>query len=256
MKHKADQLAPHALVLAVLDHTMPILIRSAQKTFHPSGFNKNEMFKVTVSERYHLDVFESLTSLLNVMSKLEECRRYTARFPSPKSFQKAGITRHSWLEYHYSYHIVLVVSVFDISLIAVNNILRLGNLERNCKSEMILCNRNVVNCGLVGPLNHLDTFIKKFREMRNSHVHRGKKPRISQIIKSDALDNAEIIQLADSFPPNYARSGMSHIVDSTVKGEVKKLVIIMESDFDNLYDRVNTLLNALKPIYDAMSKVQ
>ena len=79
-------------------------------------------------------------AILNATERLEICRTFVRRFPSPRTYQKSGIGHHTWLEYHFGYYIILLVSLADVALILTNEVFGLGNQERNCKSDIIKSN--------------------------------------------------------------------------------------------------------------------
>jgi hypothetical protein len=91
-------------------------------------------------EFYDNDVFRNAGAAVEAVERLEQIQRLIEA-AGKSSWDGAGLDRHTWIEYHYSYYVVTLVSLTDIALVLTNAVFRLGNLERDCKPDLIARNR-------------------------------------------------------------------------------------------------------------------
>jgi hypothetical protein len=91
-------------------------------------------------EWYDYEVFTHLTSIISGIERLEQSQNFIRTFPRPRSYEKEGGNQPAWIEYHYSYYFITLISLFDIALILTNSVFCLGNRDRDCKADLIMMN--------------------------------------------------------------------------------------------------------------------
>jgi hypothetical protein len=138
------------------------------------------------SQWYFWKVTGATGQVLRVVERLEQARAYI-RVPPEQHHQ----SRFAWLEYHLSYYTVLVTGLVDVSLLLVNEVLRLGLPARECKWQPIIKNQWVVLMHVAEPLQAINRFTERHRQIRNRHVHAGYGVDLGRV-----LDDREITALS------------------------------------------------------------
>jgi len=190
MMHK--DLASHPLMKNVLENVQPTLDRAVKRLKRVAKKGKiraESEGAITEGQRYQVDVFQRSNALLDCVYQLEDILKFIKRFPSPRTYEKEGISQYRWIEYHYSFFVVTLVSMQDTALILVNAVFRLGNPEKSCRAELIKKNEWVKNSGVNKSLDKLEDVVSPHRPVRNSYIHRRMAPELYKIFGSNLLDH-------------------------------------------------------------------
>jgi hypothetical protein len=256
MQANKKKLASHPFAKKVMDKVSPLLaasIRKLQDVAQQGKVKSKEKNELWEYEWYGYEVCTHLSAITSGSARLEQSQNFIHTFPRPRSYEKEGIHQSIWIEYHYSYYVITLVSLFDIALILTNSVFRLGNREQDCKAELIMMNRWVRQTSVKRALSDLNELIKPHRKTRNLHVHRGEVPDIASVMKSDELDWLNLcsilIQMQDE--PNIDR----RIIDNAYKGRMKELCEKLQAERDKIHDTIWRLFDGLLPIYDEKSSV-
>lgn len=129
LKKMHKDLASHPLMKRVFENVKPTFDRSAErlkKAALKGKIRAESEEAITESQSYQFDVFKRANAVLDCVYQLEDIRKFIKRFPSPRTYEKEGISQYRWIEYHYSFFVVTLVSMRDTSLILVNAVFRLG----------------------------------------------------------------------------------------------------------------------------------
>ncbi len=254
MKRKRvdEVLSKHPLMQRLMKDTKPIVLRCSEVyNEYVKRTGKIRMAKptkpLTPNERYRVDVFQRAVSILNATERLEICRTFVRRFPSPRTYQKSGIGHHTWLEYHFGYYIILLVSLADVALILTNEVFGLGNQERNCKSYIIKSNDYIRGTKVKTALDALEVLVKPYRRVRNMHVHRGKSPDIPDILNSEQLDQ---FMLTSKVAVMSKPAKTPEILDLMFSGQAREIVQRMTGELDELQKVLSRLFDSILPTYE------
>lgn len=251
MQSEKKELVSHPLVEKVMDNLIPLLLKR-EDVIKRGKMRSEEKNEIQEDEWYHYNVFTQLVSITSGIERLEKSQNFIHAFPRPRSYEKKSINQHTWIEYHYSYFVITIVSLFDIALILTNSIFRLGNRERDCKPESIKMNSWVKQTPVKQALENLEQLIKPHKDGRNLYVHRGKTLDIASVIKSDDLDllkHLSFIQMRGFLVPFVDRE----IIDLAYKGHVQKICKKLQEERDKVHDITWRLFDTLLPIYDEKS---
>jgi hypothetical protein len=255
MQAGTKELYSHPLIKKLMDSLRPVAIDASRRLNDAAKKGKlrsKAPYDLWEHERYDYDVFTHLTLIISGVEGLERSQNFIRRFPQPRSYEKQGINRHAWIEYHYSYYVVTLVSLFDIALILTNSVFRLGNRERDCKSDLIMTNNWVSRTPVERALADLAQLIRPHREGRNLLVHRGKLQDIASAMKSDELDLLKAI----SFVHMHAEPLIDKkIIDWAYKGHVKEICERLQEERDRVCDAIWHFFDAIFPTYDEKSTV-
>lgn len=241
--------ASHPFTEKVMDNLRPLLEASSRKLKDLAdkgevrSKEKNELLEY---EWYDLDVFTHLSAIVSGIERLKYSQNYIRTFPRPRSYEKEGINQHTWIEYHYSYYVITLVSLSDIALILTNSVFRLGNRERDCKADFIKKNTWVKDTPVKQALEDLDQLIKPHREGRNLHVHRGQVQDIASLMESKELDMLKLF----SFVQMHAEPIIDReIINWAYRGQVKKISGRLQEEREKIQDATWKLFDALLPVY-------
>ena len=205
------------------------------------------------NERYRMGVFVRAMALVTSTERLETCRTFVQRFPSPRTYVKNGIGHHTWLQYHFGYYVILLVGLPDVALILTNAVFSLGNADRNCKPDIIKNNAYVRGTRAKTGLDALEHLVTSYRTLRNIHVHRGRPPDIPEIMDSDDLDYFMVmsdVSLTSKplVPPE--------VLDCMFKGPTTEIVKRMAHELDELQHVLSRFFDSLLPTYRAHVKAR
>lgn len=196
-------------------------------------------------EFYDDDVFRNASALAGAFERMKQSQRLiTARSGSP--WEGAGMDRHTWIEYHYSYYVVTLVSLVDIALVLTNSVFRLGNRERDCKSDIITRNWWVAQTPVKDAIAELAKLVQPHKEGRNVHVHRGKIQPIAEVMGSKLLDQLKIFSFVDwAGKPVVPREKL----EQGYGIELPKISVRLEQERTELRSRLVAVLDGLYPVY-------
>ena len=196
-------------------------------------------------EFYDHDVFRNTSAAVEAVERLEQSQRQIEA-AGKSSWEGAGLDQHTWLDYHYSYYVVTLVSLADIALVLTNSVFRLGNRERDCKADLITRNLWVAQTPAKAAIEELAKFIQPYKEGRNLHVHRGKLHPISEVMGSDLLDHLKLASFLERagkpvFPSAFLERGYGL--------EIPKIAEKLDQERAEIGARLVVVFDALYPVY-------
>jgi len=242
----SDSLASHPFPKTVMDNLKPLLEVAALELKKKKKLRNDEPAALYPHQWYDNDVFQSTTPLLRAFDNLELSCKFIKVFPSRQAFEKKSISQHAWIEYHYSHYIITLVSVFDICLVLTNSVFRLGNRDRDCKSDIIMKNNWVAQTTVVKGLEKIYKEVRSHKENRNLHVHQGRIPKIARVMKSDMLDQLDMFSFVKML-------GQPIVDDWLLKrayaGQIKQICSQLDAETKRIKEAAWALFDALHPIY-------
>ena len=150
------------------------------------------------------------------------------------------------MEYHYSYYVLTIVSIYDVALLLVNCIFRLGLKEKSCRNDIVRDNKWVETTKTKQRLIDLAEVIKQYRSARNLHVHRGNLPDIKEKTDDDFLDMIQLIDQAGKMSePLVDYKIISDGYNLVSSGIIRKL----NEELLELEKVIYDLFDSLLPIY-------
>lgn len=244
-------LLSHPLMERVLENVQPTLDRSIarlKKAARKGKIRVESEDAITVGQRYQVDVFQRASAVLDCVYQLEDIRKFIKRFPSPRKYEKEGISQYRWIEYHYSFFAVTLVSMQDTALILVNAVFRLGNPDKSCRAGLIKKNEWVRNSGVNKSLDKLECIVSPHRPIRNSYVHRRMAPELYKIFGSNLLDHLKLHSFI-----NFHHDPIvdKRLMDLAFKGETTKISERLGTEISKSKDAVWILFDSLFPIYQS-----
>ena len=248
-----DSLASHALVKLAMENLGPLLEEAGKGLLElgkAGEVRSEEDAALFEYEFYDDDVFRNAGAAVEAEERLEQSQRLIEA-ASNRSWDGAGLDRHTWIEYHYSYYVVTLVSLADIALVLTNSVFRLGNRERDCRADLITRNWWVAQTPAKQALDDLAGLILPYREGRNLHVHRGRLQAISEVMGSKLLDQLKLFSFVD-------RAGRpvvpSAILEKGYAIEIPKISGRLDQVRTDVRAKLVTVFDALYPVYKQQSK--
>lgn len=249
------QLPSHPLLTEIFNNNKPYLDYATAellKRVEETGEIRNPK-NVSLDDKqyFHISVFHKVSAIISGVDRLDYAKKYIERFPSPRTYERKGITQYMWIEYHYSFFVITVDSLFDMALILINEIFQLGNSERNCTPNIIKKNSWIKKSAIASSLGKLEKVTSSYRPIRNLYVHRGEVPDILSITESDTLD---LLKLYSSVRLHSDPIIDVSILDSVFNYESKKICSELENEIEKVCEIIWDLFTNLLPKYKSVSK--
>lgn len=233
-------------MIPILESFTPKLLRLAKE----GKVRNTDEEKLFEHEWYDQIVWKYTSNLISGIRRLERSQIFLKTFPRPQQYKKVGIYQQDWNEYHYSYHEITLVSLFDIALLLTNFVFRLGIREVDCKPDLIMQNSWVKQTDVQKNLMLLKKVAKRDADSRNKHVHRGEVQGIHSVLSSES--DAFLIDAAD-FVSSAQRIGEQIIDQELVDGMYRlanqELISQMQERTSELQSAILLLFDSLLPIY-------
>jgi len=248
-----DRLAEHALIAKLLEAIKPITLDAVDKIGERIAKDQAPRLPkgtLTLPERQYYDVvvFKRSTSLINALETINEVQHFIQFLPPASEFRKLRISQERWVDYHYSYHLIIMASLVDRALLLTNDIFRIGHPEKLCSPKAIKENYWVQQTSVVQAIEMLERITQNHRDSRNLFVHRGIKPDVTKATSSDLYDLMTFVAQANAL--TQGQIGADDLFDQSFKLEIEKLNIIMRNDGNNASEGVYALFDALLPVYE------
>jgi hypothetical protein len=248
-----DTLASHPLIKLALENLRPLLEEAGEGLLElaQQGEVRSEGDATVLEyEFYDDDVFRNAGAAVDALERLEQSQRLIEA-ASKSTWDGAGFDRHTWIEYHYSYYVVTLVSLADIALVLTNSVFRLGNRERDCKPDLIARNWWVAQTPAKAALEDLATLIRPYREGRNLHVHRGRLQGIAKVMGSKLLDQLKLFSFVERVGKPVVASA---VLEKGYSIEMPRISGRLEQERADVTARIVTVFDALYPVYKQKSE--
>ena len=198
---------------------------------------------------YCVMCFRRASNLASAVDMLERIEHFVVWLPAQKRFRELRLSQERWLDYHYSYYLVVTSSLVDLSLLTVNEVLRLGFPDRLCNYNAVSENYWVSYYGIAKPLTTLYSLTKKHRERRNSFVHHGERPDLAEVIESKDYNILTFVAQANAMSARPI--GGAKLFNEAFRLEIERMVSVMRRERSAAMEAVWTLFTALQPVYEA-----
>jgi hypothetical protein len=248
-----DSLASHPLIKLAMENLRPLLeeAKGGLLGLAEQGEVRSEGDATLLEyEFYDDDVFRNAFALVDAFERMEQSQRLLET-AGKVSWDGAGLDRHTWIEYHYSYYVVTLVSLADIALILTNSVFRLGNRERDCRPDLIIRNWWVAGTSAKESLENLTKVIRPYKEGRNRHVHQGRPQAIAEVMGSKLLDQLKLFSFVDRAGKPVVASA---ILEKGYALEIPKISGRLDLESAEIKGRIVTVLDALFPVYKLKSE--
>jgi len=253
MNMESEHLAEHPLMARLFADIQPLakagLDRIRESIRKEGGPRVKGSAQLREREHYALTSFRRISILTTAFDVLEMIEQFIRWLPPQKRFRELRISQERWLDYHYSYFLVIMSGLVDLSGLAINEILRLGIPEKSCRYQDIEANYWTRRYKISEPFRKLYTDTQKHRERRNSFVHHGEKPDISEVIESKDYETLTFVALANVI--SRQPLGGAKLFNEAFRAEIERLVDVMGHERSAARKVVETLFTALQPVYEA-----
>jgi len=235
-------MASHQLVKQLMDDLKPVFERINPNYKKQKSLLSKSPVDVSPSEYYTWNVFSKASAIHDAARRMEHAIQFVGTFPNATGYEKKGITRDKWIEYHFSYFKVNLASIQDLCLLLTNTIFRLGMPERLCSLDSITKNEWVAETDTPKTLRALDKIIEEHRTIRNLHVHRGQVPNISEVLGDDLFSHLSVISFVESINSiGFDRAALKQGYRAATK-DLKA----------RIQDDITSVLNGVIIVYDSL----
>jgi hypothetical protein len=246
----AASIRSHPLAKAVIDNLRWInkgaAPRLAEMITKPGGLRK----RGKVASHPPCDIYDRLAlqgigRILTLLDRLGNAQEMVLRFPQRTAWERVGITRDVWIEYHYSYFLISLCSLPDLSSPLVNNIFRLGLLPKHCKLWVIKENGWIRGTAVQKALSAIEKNTGSDQVLRNLHIHEGETPDPADLTDSDLYDLLKITAFAK----------LHGDLDFSAKLLTAGFRAEAHAISDELYSRIGEGTKAIGHLFDALPPV-
>jgi len=251
-----EYLSSHPLMKQNFGYIKPVLDKLSPKLSkyaHETGkihLNENST-SLDFAESYHVAVFQKASAFITALERLEHSLKYIHKFPSPRTYEKQGITQYSWLEYHYSYFVVTYQSLSDIGLILTNTVFDLGIPEKDCTPQNIKNNAFIKDTPVKPSLKALEKAISSYKSKRHLFVHRGELPDIRSVTESDILDMLKVFSMVHQHSEPIVPLDL---IDDLYRKESIRITSALNEDITKARKAITHLFDSLLPTYTKKSQ--
>ncbi len=248
--------AEHPLIAKLLEAIKPITLAAVDKI--GERIEKDQVARLsegalTLPEGQHYDVivFKRSSALINALETISEVQHFIQFLPPASELRKLRISQERWVDYHYSYHLIIMAGLVDLALLLTNDIFRIGHPEKLCSPRAIKENYWVRQTSVVHAIEMLERITQSHRDSRNLFVHRGIKPDVTKATSSELYDLMTFVAQANAL--TQGQIGTDELFDQGFKLEIEKLNTRMRNDGNNASEGVHALFDALLPVYETQA---
>jgi len=141
------------------------------KYLQKCDFHKKVHADASISERYALDCFDSLTNVTSCIEQLNFCIEMLSGYRS--ELTPSEMNRHHYIVYGIENYYLRITSVYDRCLRLLNIVFQIGLPERECKNSTVLKNSHISETPVLNIMKDIDKFTGQFRQQRNTVAHSG-----------------------------------------------------------------------------------
>ncbi len=246
----SEILSAHLLPKTLMENLKPFFHKLDEKYLEEvektSEVRFENLLEADENEYYNANVFKKIMNIISSFDRLEQAHIFIKRFRQSKLFLKQNITQDIWIEYHYSIHLLTIVSIMDLALILTNEVYRIGLREKDCNYDTILKNYWIKDSQVAIVLKDLDKKVQNYRNPRNTLVHHGESPKLNKILKSNLYDRLKLITFAQHYSEDY---NPPINLDYVYSMEVRDLLRILQNECKSIEALILNLFDALLPVY-------
>ena len=130
------QLNEHPFIAQAYKNIHPLVLSNLDKLKsrldEGGGVREPGQLALSKNEYFNFMVFRRATNLTTAFDMLQEVQYFITWLPPASKFRKLGISQERWIDYHYSYYLIVMASIVDLSLLLTNEVFRLGYPEKAC----------------------------------------------------------------------------------------------------------------------------
>jgi hypothetical protein len=248
--NNCDRLSAHPFMIDNINQSDSLLKRLAIQKYQQELETEKILTDIDITlnhlDYYNFDVFRRTTLLINTIDRLEKSILFLNGFPQEKTFEKKGVNRFDWIDYHYSYFVLSIHSLFDQSLILTNSVYRIGLTEKDCLKGTILQNFCEKNSPIKNDILSLEKITNQYANIRNLFAHRGEIPDISDETDSYRLELLKFYENTRNYKDlNKIQLG----TDFIYKQELLKVTKKLQKTIDSLVETIQVFFDNLEPEY-------
>lgn len=213
-------------------------------------FETLPLVEKTAEEKYPNDVAKYYLALANHIDRLESIQIYLSFTNSlSQKLENNQITTEEWLQYHFSNHILTIVSIYDTSLCLFNSVAQL-NVSQNLRFENNIRSKIKGNKDYEGiklSLDKIKNKVSQYRAPRNSFAHGGQNPHHDEIQVINLMDTynmwRQYFKLEDKATTQRRKTEMNWLSITALREELAK-------ETEEICQLVLKFFSALQPIYE------
>lgn len=197
--------------------------------------DKLDYFETELDE-YLSNIFKPAVNICNIYEQLEFIPIFISKFPKPKFYENNGINHPKYLQYHVENHFMKISTIFDLLIILVNELYKLGIPPRLSSFQQLVENRHTKNTKLIKLIKKFDKAIQGIKTIRNLIAHRGEfnDTEIDKVHQYYFVSNPKTTE-----NPIFSKDALESQMDFVTK---QKLILVNKNN--------KAVLNIIKEIFE------
>lgn len=237
MANRAANPASHAFFTALLDH-----LRERH-----SKLDQDPRASLTHAEWYDARVSRCAFNWFGILDRLQLAAHLARTYPTSLARTKK-LSREKWFDYHLASWVIAYSSLAEGGALLVASVFRLDLPEKYCSPELVASHAAVRRTLVARDLKELDKLVQPKRESRNRHVHRGEKVPPPPPLDTDAFTSLYTVTFLAA-AGHHLRTRA--VLQSQWRAHMQSLNVTFAEDLIAARRAINTLLDALLPIYSS-----
>jgi hypothetical protein len=193
--------------------------------------------------RYRNNCFGRIQAIMSAGDKIDLTKKFLKFNCDP-----AVANVVEWGEYHFSYSIIILNSLLDLTLLAINEVLRLGFPEHGCKYKTVAENSWTKTYGVLEDLQNLSNATNKFRRDRNKFLHQHKDINIGRLTGSESYGLIKVTYLSGQKVETKIDPS---IINGALAEEIEDMYKFIETEKRELFKCIEDVATRLIPAYNS-----
>lgn len=253
----------HRLLRELEHRVRPVIKQSIEplkKAISNGKFRVDEPPALSGAASYYVSVFTSAMALVNALDRAILAIEFARRFPSPKYYERRGITLFMWLEYQYATFATMLTTVLDTALILTNAVVSLGLEEKKCRWDNIIKHAQIKGTPIEASLREYDEATKRLQQLRQHHVHRAAEINLADVLRDEMIDGFRFfdgvkrLQLLDGSESRESALD-DPILTILYNATPRKLVREMSTTVESVVPIVSKIFDALSPRFEVFTRL-
>ena len=242
-------LSTYPFVRTVRERAMPRLLAAIENfqanRRHDVRARAKNRARMHVADQYLDPVLRRTFGLLATFEVLDTARRMIGMSPDQLGDGADGLTRDRWVDYHYGYFTVSLVSVSDVGFLLAAEVLEIGLAPRDCRPSILLAHAAIKGSPVASALKKLSKSVEPLKARRNLHVHRAEHADVADLEPGGFLRNMKLIAaVPEALSSPRHRKLLQDLwyeaattIVSRLDGEVEPVEAALKKLFDALFPR-------------------
>ena len=231
----SEKLKDEKLFKQVFEIVTPLAQRSVQEI---GGLNSPYIYESKAEQYAHL-VFLHLVRIMESLEQLEFIPVFLKRFPARAYYEKNGISRPKFIDYHLRNFYIKRTTISDQCVLLINELYELGNDPKTANFQLLKKNRYTKSTQALALIQEYEKIISDSKRTRNLIVHRGE-------FYDKAVSEMEMIQIVhDAAPIPDTREITKEEVTTFIQNSLQDKLPELETNIEATHEFLEAFFDEL-----------